>query len=77
MKAKYRLFRRAKIFYAENATTGKQKAHTADTQESKRLIAAKMKRSITRNSRWPSQCSPEMLAENHAYNETEHHLTPL
>jgi hypothetical protein len=42
MKAKYRLFRRGKIFYAENATTGKQESlHTADTQEAKRLIAAK------------------------------------
>jgi hypothetical protein len=42
MKAKYRLFRRGKIFYAENATTGKQQSlHTSDTQEAKRLIAAK------------------------------------
>jgi hypothetical protein len=42
MKAKYRLFRRGKIFYAENANTGKQESlHTSDTLEAKRLIAAK------------------------------------
>jgi hypothetical protein len=38
MKAKYRLSRGGKIFYAENATTGKQESlHTSDTLEAKRL----------------------------------------
>jgi hypothetical protein len=45
MKAKYRLFRRGRIFYAESVTTGKQESlHTADTLEAKELRISTLER---------------------------------